>query len=594
MKKEGVDVASLFNQARVELYCPPVRLVFDERKELDEDDARVAAVNGTIFVKPDIIPRGCDPNEYLLWLFRHELSHVHYCPYDIKTAYSLEHAAYEIVQDWNLAYLATHIFSNILIDLGYLPRRFGELPYFARVIGKENRYVTEKIMHEIYLLVHPTIKSEDRNISEAAREILVVSSLDRTWHTKVQMIAHILSRLMDRERRTMSTKKVAEAIRFNPIHVREDFFPSTLDRFDETYGSISDAKAAVAFFRQWVAPRLSEEEMAKLNEIIKERLKTQRGKGEKKELRPQDAFGYDKHDEHPDIRRDDLSSLKPSVETLSVEPPLSTSMSKPYRKVKFHVEDVVWRKFWYKSRAEHTIIQYLSESKRHRPVWSIMRYPEEWYIEDEIEDLDIEASMDEGSLIPEVNTLKWVEESAPHGQSISSGFVPSAITVLDASQSMNKVRDDAGVAAFITYLSARRAGGQTSTIAFSTRYVSAGWEEPEEVKEIVLSMSFGEFTVFPSHEVSRLISENFGPCFVVIITDGGWQNIKEAVPALERIADSGHKIIIFLLEGTEYADRIEFIKRSPNVRIYELDDPKIDLQGLVLSESMQTYKRFLD
>jgi hypothetical protein len=593
MKKGGVDVAALFNQARDELYCPPARLAFNEENKLDDDEPGVAAVNGTIYVKPDIVPRGCDPSEYLLWLFRHELSHVHYCPYDIKTAYSLEHAAYEIIQDWDLAYLATHVFSNVQIDLGYLPRRFGELPYFARVVGKENRFATEKIMHEIYLLVHPAIKSEDKDIAEAAKEILVVSSIDRTWHTKTQMIAHILGRLMDRGVKILSKKKVAEAIRFNPIRVREDFLPSTLDRFDESYGSISEEGAARAFFRQWVAPRLSEEEMGKFNEMIEKRLKTRRGKGEKEEPRPKEGFGRDKHDEYPSLRQDDLSNLKPSIDMLSVEPLLSTSMSKPYKKAKFHVEDVVWRKYWYKSRAEQTIIQYLSASKRRRPVWSIMRYPEEWYIEDEIEDLDIEASMDEGPLIPEVTTLKWVEEPTPHGQSIASGFVPSAITVLDASLSMNKVRDDAGVAAFIAYLSARRAGGQTSTIAFSTGYVSAGWEEPEEVKEIVLSMGFGEFTVFPSYEVSRLVSENFGPCFVVIITDGGWQNIKEAVPALERIADSGHKIIVFLLEGGEYADRIEFIKRSPDLRIYKLNDPKIDLQGLVLSESMQTYKSFL-
>ena len=102
-----------------------------------------------------------------------------------------------------------------------------------------------------------------------------------------------------------------------------------------------------------------------------------------------------------------------------------------------------------------------------------MRYPDEWYIEDEIEDLDIETSLDEGPLIPDVTTLKWIEEPAPHGQTFASGFVPSAITILYASRSMREVHNEAAVAAFIAYLSARRAGGNTAVVTFSTGFISA-------------------------------------------------------------------------------------------------------------------------
>jgi hypothetical protein len=158
---------------------------------------------------------------------------------------------------------------------------------------------------------------------------------------------------------------------------------------------------------------------------------------------------------------------------------------------------------------------------------------------------------------------------------------------------MTNVRNEAAVSAFIAYLSARKAGGQTATVAFSTGYVSADWDASEEMKELSLAMEFGEFTVFPTPEVSKLVSANMGPCFIVIITDGGWQNVEEAVPALERIADSGHKIVIFLLKGREYPDRIELIKHTPDLRLFTLKDPEVDLQGLILSESMKTYKSFL-
>jgi len=591
MGEETVDIVSLFNQAWVELYCPPVRLSLEEEKRSDSE-AKFSVLNGTVHLKPDIVPRGCDPKEYLISYFRHQLAHVHHCPYDIKTAYSLEKAAFKIAGDWSLAYLATHIFSNVQIDLNYLPRRFRELPYFARVIGDRSKSLAEQIMQEIYLCVHRAYKPRNQDVAESAKEILALSLLERTWHTKVQMIAHVLSRLRDRNPKIVSRKTIARYIQDNPLHVREDFLHSSLEMFTETYGSISDEPAAREFFRQWIEPRLSKQETEKIKEMVKAKLKTRKGGKEKAGKAP----GISK--DMPDL--EELGSRQKAVtgqspeNLLGQEPHLPTSLSQPYGKLRSDsFNEFLWKRYWYKSRAERTIIQYLAESRSRRPVWAVMQYPDEWYIEDEIEALDVETSLDEGPLIPEVTTLKWVEEPTPHGQTMVSGFVPSAITILDASRSMSNVQNEAAVAAFIAYLSARKAGGQTSAVTFSTKYVSADWNSPEEMKELTLSMAFGEFTVFPAFEIIRLVQDNPGPCFVVIITDGGWQNIDEAVPFLEKIADSGHKIVIFLLKGGEYSDRIEYMKRTPDLRVYRIVDPETDLQGVVLSESMRTYRTFL-
>ncbi len=408
------------------------------------------------------------------------------------------------------------------------------------------------------------------------------------------MIAHILGRLMARNSKLFSGKNVKKFVEGNPLLVREDFLHSSIDRFTETYGSISDEAAAKSFYKQWMKPRLSDEEINKVKELIEEKLKTHVSKEGKEDKKKEEAF-VDKHHYGETIQREvPISDKNPSIDTFGSEPRLSTSISRPYTKIKSEILDqMLWKRFWYKSRAQQTLIQYLSASRSRRPVWAVMRYPDEWYIEDEIEDLDIETSMDEGPLIPEVTTLKWVEEPTPHGQSLASGYVPSAVVVLDVSLSMTNVRNEAAVSAFIAYLSARKAGGQTATVAFSTGYVSADWDTSEEMKELSLAMEFGEFTVFPTPEVSKIVSANMGPCFIVIITDGGWQNVEEAVPALERIADSGHKIVIFLLKGREYPDRIELIKHTPDLRLFTLKDPEVDLQGLILSESMKTYKSFL-
>ena len=582
------DALKIFNQSWTELYCPPVRLAL-EKDDQTASSAPLSVVNGVVYLKPDLIPRGCDPNQFLLWYFRHELAHVHHCPYDINTAYSLEKAAQQVMNEWSLAYLATHVFSDMQVNFNYLPRRFGEIPYTLRVMRRQQLSLAEEILREVYLQVQPAVKSRNKVMEEAAKEILTISSLNKPWHVKVQMIAMILKRLKTKYPKIFSESSISKSIQKRPISVREDFLPDSIKMFEETYGTISNPSEAKEFFKQWIEPRLSQEEREEIEDMIKEKLKTQKKKGGGEKERG----GAEGPSKEP--AKDKIDITTPSTHNmLGKEPHLPTSLSKPYTKVHQEIiNEAFWKRYWYKSRAEKTIIQYLADSPSRRPVWSVMKYPDEWYIEDEIEALDVEMSLDEGPLIPEVTTLKWVEEATPHGQSVISGFVPSAIVVLDASYSMLEIHDDAAIAAFIAYLSARKAGGHTSLINFSTGYVAADWNVPEEVKELTLSMSFNEFTIFPAFEVMKLASSDRGSCFIVIITDGGWQNVDEAVPLLERIADLGHKVFIFQLPGGEYPDRIEFMKGRPLLKLYKVSKPEVDLQNIVLSEAMKTYKTFL-
>jgi len=582
-----VDILKLFHQAWLELYCPPVRLSLGEDDGEFTSSAPLSVTNGAVYLRPTAVPRGCDPQKFVLSLFRHELAHVHHCPYDIRTAYSLERAAHQVVQDWSMAYLATCIFSDMEVNLNYLLRRFDELPYSMRIIGMHPNSLAEEMAFEVYNQIEPVLKPRDYAMAEASRETFTIMRLSKPWHTKVQMLAIVLNRLKTRSPRLFSKRGIERVVRNRPLIVREDFLPDTLKMFEETYGTISSPSEAKEFFRQWIEPRLSKQETEKIEGMLKEKLKTKRGGGED-------------NDEQKTGGGSNLEKTEPRFETkfssisLGEEPRLPTSLSKPYEKIPAHnMNEAFWRRYWYKSRAERTIIRYLSESPSLRPVWSVMKYPDEWYVEDELEALDVEMSMEEGPLIPEVTTLKWVEEPASHGQSIVSGFVPSSISILDASHSMATIHDTAAIAAFISYLSALKAGGQTSTLTFSTGYVVADWDSARELKELTLSMSFDEFTVFPAFEVMRLISSTQGNCFIVIITDGGWQNIDEAIPLLERIGDRGHKVFIFQLPGGEYPDRIELINRSPYLKIFKVENPETDLQGLVLSETMRTYKTFL-
>ncbi|HDN01944.1 MAG TPA: hypothetical protein ENF42_03105, partial [Candidatus Bathyarchaeota archaeon] len=187
-KDEISLIIDMFNQAWTELYCPPVRLSIlpAEKKFNDKRSAPFAVLNGIIYIRPDIVPRGCNPGKYLLWYFRHEMAHIHNCPYDMKTAYSLEKAAFKVAEDWSLAYLATHIFADLQVNLNYLPKRFNEIPYIVKLVGLTSRSVLDEILEGVYFNVHHATKPRNREIANAGKEIATVMRLNMTWHSKVQ------------------------------------------------------------------------------------------------------------------------------------------------------------------------------------------------------------------------------------------------------------------------------------------------------------------------------------------------------------------------------------------------------------------------
>ena len=63
-RAEDIDIIEIFNQAWVELYCPPVRLSLvgeEEDEERPLSPAPFSVLNGTVYLKPNIVPKGCDP-----------------------------------------------------------------------------------------------------------------------------------------------------------------------------------------------------------------------------------------------------------------------------------------------------------------------------------------------------------------------------------------------------------------------------------------------------------------------------------------------------------------------------------------------------
>ncbi|MGQ9515292.1 MAG: hypothetical protein ACUVTL_09660 [Thermoproteota archaeon] len=587
-----VNAHELFNRTRIELYCPPCIFKVATDKEIKPRSVPLSVLNGVVLVGPDMIPPDCDQEKFLLWTFRHELAHAHHCPYDIKTAYSLERAAYSVSVHWDLAYLATLFFTDFQVDFNYLSRRFQERPYHVEVLSNRCRGIEQISAVVQKRMLGSSVRGGVRKIiKDAAKEIEVIMMSSRPWQTKVQMLAVVLERMRIRDPSLFSKKTVSKYIAEHPIPVREDFHPATLKLFDDVFGGISDAQAAEAFFKQWILPRISEDAGKKFQENLKSASKAEknrrgRGKGgtEKREEGKSPGLSGEAGRKEP---FDDKLG-KPGH-----EPKLSTSISKHYGKLGSKiVNEAMWKRYWYRARAERTIVQFLSESPSRRPSWAVATYPDDWWIEEDLEKLDLEMSLEEGPLIPEVTTMKWFEESSSKGQSAISGFVPSVIVTLDASLSMSAIHDEASTSAFIAYLCAKKAGGETSAISFSTNYVLSSWDSDDESKEMTLSLNLKEYTVFPAFAIRDLVSSASGNCFIIIITDGGWQNIDEAIPLLERIVERGHRAIIFELPGGKYPERVAALKKSQGLKIYKVDSPERDLQGLVLSEAMRTYQTY--
>jgi len=266
------------------------------------------------------------------------------------------------------------------------------------------------------------------------------------------------------------------------------------------------------------------------------------------------------------------------------EPELPSTLSKPLTKLG-DLEEAIWRALWYRARAEEFIIRY--GGRRRRGTWAIYAYPDLWMVEDDIEDLDVESSLEEGPLIPEETTLKPINLPSPSGEVIVQERAPTVLVVLDTSKSMLRAVEDAAIAAFTAYLSAKRAGGRTAVINFSTKYLAVGWGEPDIRKELALAFAQGELTILPLGGIKRLISE-LEPgeeVMIIIVTDCGWQNLREALGFLEDLASRGHRVVVLHIEGWKYPKSVEAVARSRRLTLYRVKEPSM-LKYLTLTETL--------
>jgi len=561
IRKRVLDILEL---ARNEILTPPIQL--GQIELLDKsDELNVEITEGVLHAKlGSTLLRESNWHEILLWTLRHELAHIHYCPYDLRTAHQLEREAFSILKDWRLAHSALVLFTDLMVDLIYLPRISLELPLHIIHRFRKQPSGIDILLYAVHKrLLKDNIPDYnlDTSIYNYSRDILEVIFSGKTWLDKQRLIAAIILRLITTNPKI---KKNLERQISSTISLVEDVKGNMSESLRRVYGRIRNPEEAKAFYENWIKPKTSDD-LRKIESNLKKVSKR--------------SFGR---------YRETVEELKRGE--VGEEPLLPTSKSRPLKRVKKELlESAMWRSLWYRSRAVECLVEYLSSSKIMRIAWSEATYPIDWTTEDDIEDLDLDSTLEEGSPIPESNTVMWIKRKMSMGSIISSSSSPPVIIVLDSSKSMMNNFDCAAVAAFILLASARRAGGRTAIVNFSTKYLVADWSADERVKDIILAIKMGEYTILPIHVIAELVSELNERVFVNIITDCGWQNIHEVLPRLTKISELGHKITIFHVYGWKYDRNIAILSKK-GIDIIKIMDPTRELNKLALSIAGKIYR----
>jgi hypothetical protein len=569
VKVDPTTLREIFVKVKSELFFPPIQFKLNDRLSIP-----VKVLNGELHVNPTLLSRSKDPQRLMLWLLRHTLAHMHYCPYDAKTAYYLQKIAYGVLRDSRLAYTAVAMFSDFQVDCIYLKNRYGETPFHLYdTLDRCKPVGLESLIFAVYREFFPDIsyKPKDDEIEILGRLLADSIKPPKSWISKIRAISAVLLRADTQEHKRILKKPSKDRLGLKFIPLIEDAHPDAVKRISQVLSNIENEKDAKTFYEVWIKPRIGEEDVKKLSDKVREALR-----------KSEEADRMYASKESGKAHR---ASAGRGYGRLT----LPTSISKLLEKMPLDVKDLLWRRLWYRSRAENILITYLASKGEVKPTWTIQSYPEEWYVEDDIESLDVEASLDEGPIIPEVTTIKWHMRSAGRGGEFHTNIIPSVLVVLDTSYSMSNILDKVSTTGFIAYLSAKWAGGNTAIVNFSTNHIAADWNADEDFKELTLSSRFRELTIMPTKTIAKLLNVAREQCFVVIITDGGWQNFKEALEDLKTLGNKGHKISVFYIKDWDYPEEVKALVKAPCINMYQVNDPVRDLEGLILSEVTSIY-----
>ena len=260
------EVTELFNRARAEMFLPPM----DVRVEAWEGRVEVSVRGRVAQVR---VPRRLlgDPESgpLLLWYFRHHLAHMHYCPYNLRTVQTLARAAYEEVRSWRHAHNAVRLFSDLQVDLLYLPLRYKRPPlhisdeFYSRPRGLDAlRYAAYRHVYGDMLRRH-RLDKDTLFYGSLLAEVILSS---RPWVAKVKAVATVLRRLQDLGRVKELRKRAG-----SDVPLSEDLEIDFLREARRAMRGIRSEEEAREMFEHWLRGRVDVEELKRqFRELIED------------------------------------------------------------------------------------------------------------------------------------------------------------------------------------------------------------------------------------------------------------------------------------------------------------------------------------
>ncbi|MBS7627862.1 hypothetical protein KEJ36_03470, partial [Candidatus Bathyarchaeota archaeon] len=249
-----------FEKAREELYCPPcsLRIIKNGSQGKASRDSFQPILNGVVYLDLKEAYLSINPEEFMLWSLRHDLSHAHYCPYDIRTAYELEKVALSACNDSEIAFLALLLFCDLQVDCVYLRNRFHSTPFHLEERFRRNApRGIERLFYATYRIFYPEIRNYNVPKEFEAYVGLLAGAIQspQPWRDKIRSIATLLAKLRGRSPSTFSPSAIRRfylGIGGRTVTVREDFEPNAIKRISEVLEGIESREEAKAFYEHWL------------------------------------------------------------------------------------------------------------------------------------------------------------------------------------------------------------------------------------------------------------------------------------------------------------------------------------------------------
>ncbi len=257
------DIINALERARVEMFIPPIPYKIKIEENVLSINVFKRKINVTI---PKRYLYMIDGYDILLWYFRHWFSYIHYCPFNIRTAFMLQKNAYREVNDWKIAYISLKVFSDLQINLIYLPIRYNQMPLHLTDLFYHKPKGINKIEYAVFINAYnkylPVYKIDKDTLFYSKILYRIIISY-RPWTTKIRLIASVINKLyqMNKIGREIFNRKRIKGSSIIPLY--NDIDTTSLKEFREVLSTLKNVKDVKEFYNQWLRDRIDIEKIKK-------------------------------------------------------------------------------------------------------------------------------------------------------------------------------------------------------------------------------------------------------------------------------------------------------------------------------------------